>query len=274
LVGRRNEDAGYGGERRDAVATEVDPTYAEETLARAIVVLGDAHAPDDDREDAARVIQAILVRACPSEAVLADLLSALGRALNVHLAIRRVLGEVQRLRPDAMVERAGRGVERLMAQAYQDDHHALAELLLVAFEHELWARLLRDEWGKAATRWAVNGLPERKYPAALLISGWLHAFSKVPSWMRELAEEHPHLAASNVLPQATRWQLHTMSPSVGAWHHLAGTRGVPPTVEASSFGDRLAIAVETLEQAHGEAADVTKRSILLRWLHELTGAMP
>ena len=253
----------------------VDRTFAEEMLARAIAVLGDVHAPDDERNDAALVIGTILRRACPTEADLAEVISALGRALHIDLAVRRVLGEVQRLRPGTVVERAGRGVEWLMAQAYQDDdHEALAELVLVALEDGRWARLLRDEWGEAAVTWAISRLPDGKYPAALLISGWLHAFGRVPSWMRELVEEHPDLVASNVLPQTTRWQLHTMSPTVAGWHHLAGTRGVPQTIEASSFGDRLAIAVETLERARGEAADVTKRSILLRWFYELTGTNP
>lgn len=253
----------------------MDGTFAEDVLSRAIAVLGDARADEDDREDAARVVQAILLRACPTEADLTDLLSAVGRALHVHLAIRRVLGEVQRLKPSQVVERAGHGVERMMDRVHRDrDHEALAELVLIALEDVRWARLLRDEWGKAAVIWAANKLPERKYPAALLISGWLHGFDRVPSWMREVAEEHPGLVTSNVLPPATRWQLHATSPTVAGWHHLAGARGVPPTVEAKSFGDRLAVAVETLEQAHGETMDDGKRLALRRWLHELTGMSP
>lgn len=275
MVGRRNEDAGRGGERKDAVVTEVDLTYAEKTLARAIVVLGDVHVPDDDREDAARVIQAVLVRACPSEVDLADLLSALGRALHVELVVRRVLGEVQRLRPDALVERAARGVERLMAQAHQSgDYEALAELLVVALEHERWARLLHDEWGKAAVTWAVSRLPDRKYPAALLIGGWLHAFGSVPSWMRELAQEHPALVTSTSLPSATRWTLHTAAPTVAGWHHLAGARGVPAAIEPAIFGDKADVAVETLTVALGENVDHVKRASLEAWLRELTGTMP
>lgn len=273
MVGRRNEDAGHGGERKDTVVTEVDLTFAEETLARAIVVLGDVHAPDDDREDAARVIQALLSRSCPGEAALADLISALGRALHVDLAVRRVLGEVQRLRPDAVVERAARGVERLMAQAYEGGE-ALAELLLVALEDGRWARLSRDEWGKAAVTWAISRLPDGKYPAALLVAGWLHLRGKVPSWLGELAEEHPGLVTSTSLPSATRWTLHTAAPTVAGWHHLAGARGVPAAIEPALFGDKADVAVETLTVALGENMHQVKRASLEAWLRELTGTVP
>lgn len=275
MVGGRNDDAGCGGERKDAVVAKVDPTYAEVTLSRAIVVLGDVHAPDDDREDAARVVQAVLARACPNEATLADLLSALGKALHVYLAIRRVLGEIQRLRPDTVVERAGSGIERLMAQAYQGgDHEALAELLLVALEDERWARLSRDDWGKAAVSWAMTRLPDGKYPAALLIAGWLHLRGEVPPWLGELAEEHPDLVTSRSLPSSTRWTLHTAAPTVAGWHHLAGARGVPAAIEPALFGDRADVAVETLMVALGENVDQVKKAALKAWLHELTGTMP
>lgn len=253
----------------------VNTSYAEKTLARAVVVLGDVHAPDDDREDAALVIGTVLRRACPTEADLADLMSALGRALHVHLAIRRVLCEVQRLRPDTMVERAGGGVERLMEQAYQAGaHEALGELALVALEDERWARLLRDEWGKAAVAWAVSHLPESRYASSLLIGGWLHAFGRVPSWMRELAEEHPDLVTSTSLPSATRWTLHTAAPTVAGWHHLAGARGVPAAIEPALFGDKADVAVETLRVALGENMQQVKTASLEAWLRELTGTMP
>lgn len=250
----------------------VDRSYAEMTLARATAVLGNVRAEDEDREDAARVVQAILVRACPTEADLADVISALGRALHVHLAIRRVLGEIQRLRPPQVVDKAGRGVERLMAQAHQaGDHEALAELILVALEEPRWLPRIRDEWGKAATACAVNGLPARKYPVVLLIGGWLHSFGVVPDWMSEIAEVHPDLVTSGVLPAATRWQLHTAAPTVAGWHHLAGLHGAPPTIEPSLFGGVVDVAVKMLEQAIGENVDQAKRATLEAWFHELTG---
>lgn len=241
-------------------------------MARAIVVLGDERADDDDREDAARVIQAILVQACPTEADLADLVTALGRALHVHLAIRRVLGEVQRLRPPQVVERAGYGVARLMAQSFRDgDHESLGELVLVVLEEQKWQPRIQQEWGKAAVTWAVNGLPARKYPAALLVGGWIHAFGKVPSWLQELAEAHSDLVTSTLLPSTTRWQLHCAAPTVAGWHHLAGVRGTPTTIEPALFGDVVDVAAETIEQAFGETVDESKRNILRQWLYELTG---
>lgn len=274
MVGRGNEDAGHGGERKDAVVTEVDLTYAEETLARAIVVLGEVHAPDDDREDAARVIQALLSRACPGEAALADLLSALGRALHVELAVRRVLGEVQRLRPDALVERVARGVERLMAQAYEGgDHEALAELLLVALEEPRWLPRVRDEWGKAAVTWAVSRLPER-YPLVLLVSGWVHAFGAVPDWMGELAEAHPDLVTSPRLPREVQWTLHRAAPTSAGWRSFASALGWTPTIESALFGGNLDVAVDTLEQAIGESTEESARLRLRLWLRELTGTTP
>lgn len=253
----------------------MDRTFAEDVLARAVAVLGDVRADEENREDAARVIQAILVQACPTEADLANLLSALGRALHVELAIRRVLVEVQRLQPAHVVERAGRGVEVVMGRAHRDgNHEALAELLLVALEEERWSRVLRDEWGKAAVTWAVNQLPARKYPAVLLIGGWLHAFGHVPVWLREIADAHPDLVTSNVLPPATRWQLHTAAPTVAGWHHLAGVRGIPTTVAPALFGDKADVAVDTLHQAIGETTDEGARLRLLTWFRELAGEVP
>lgn len=252
----------------------VKRTYAEEVLAQAAAVLGDVRADEDDREDAARVIQAILVRACPSEADLADLLTVLGRALHVHLAVRRVLGEVQRLKPSAVVERAGRGVGRLMDRAHRDgDHEVLCELILVVLEDERWHKWLRDEWGKAAVTWAVNRLPNR-YPVVLLVSGWVHAFGLVPGWLGEIAEAHPDLVTSPRLPRESRWILHRAAPTVVGWKNLASENGWTPLVGPALFGHEADVAVETLQQAIGESTDEAARLRLRVWLHELTGEMP
>lgn len=256
------------------VPRSVDQTYAEETLARAVRVLGDVRADDDDREDAARVIQVLVRPAHPTEADLASVLRALSRALGVHLAIRRVLGELQRLRP-AEVEKVGRGVEHLMEQAFRDaDYDALYELVQVALDEPRWSPRIRDEWGKAVFKNAVDRLPEKKYPAALLVAGWLSERGEVPDWMREAVEERPELVSLALLAPATRWQLHHAAPSVAGWRGLAGMRGVKPVLEPPAFGFALDAAVETLKQAHGETVDEAARSVLRRWLVELTGAIP
>ena len=123
------------GSAARVVLPVVNRTFAEDVLARATVVLCDVRAEEGDHEDAARAIQALLVQACPSERDLSNLISALGRGLDVHGALRRVLLEIQRLGPAHVVERAGFGVARLMAQAHQaGDHEALGELLLIALE--------------------------------------------------------------------------------------------------------------------------------------------
>ena len=134
--------------------------------------------------------------------------------------------------------------------------------------------MIHDEWGKAATTWAINRLPEGKYPASLLISGWVHVLGRVPSWMTELAQEHPELVTSTLLPPATRWRLHAASPTVAGWHHLAGVRGTPTTIEPALFRHTADVAVQTLEQALGESTDDAKRLVLRRWLYELTGVTP
>lgn len=252
----------------------MDRTYAEETLARAVVVLGDVRADDDDREDAARVIQVLLRPAHLTEADLADVLRALSRALGVHLAIRRVLGELQRLRP-AEVEKVGRGVEHLMDQAFRaGEHDALRELLLVALDEPAWASRIRDDLGMAAFTHAVNDLPASKYPVAFLVAGFLSERGEVPEWMRETVEERPELVSLALLAPATRWQLHHAAPSVSGWKSLAGLRGTKPVLEPPTFGSRLDVAAETLQQALGETVDETSRSVLRRWLVELTGAAP
>lgn len=245
--------------------------FAEETLVRATAVLGDVAAEEHDREDAARVVQAILIHACPSEAALADLFCALGRALRVPLAIRRVLGEVQRLRPDVIVERAWHGVERLMDRAHREgDHEVLAELLLVALEEPKWSRRLRDEWGMAATTWAIEELPNR-YPVVLLVSGWVHAFGFVPAWMGEIVEVHPEVVTSPRLPREVRWILHRAAPTVAGWKSFASALGWTPTIEPALFASEAGVAIQTLAQAVGEATDEGARFRLRGWLHELTG---
>ena len=234
-------------------------TYAEETLERAISVLGDVRADEHDREDAARVVGTILLRACPSEAQLVDLFAALGRALNVHFIIRRVLSEVRRLGPPQVVEKAGRGVEHLMEQAYRaGDHEALSELLLVALEEPKWSPRIRDEWGKAATTWAINRLPNR-YPLLLLVSGWVHVFGVVPRWMGEIAEAHPDLVTSLRLPREVRWILHRAAPTVVGWRTLASALGWTPTIEPTLFGHEADVAMTTLEVAIGETVDEAAR---------------
>lgn len=252
----------------------MDLSYAERTLRHAIRVFGDVGADDEDREDAGRVVQAILIRACPTEADLADLISALGRALDVDLAARRVLGEIQRLRPSNVVERAARGVACLMEQAFRaGDHEALAELLLVALDEPVWTPKVRDEWGKAAVTSAVNQLPDR-YPVVLLVSGWVHAFGFVPPWLGEIVEEHPDLVTSTTLPRETRWILHRAAPSVTAWTSFATALGWTPTLEPELFGHEADVAVETLHQAIGESTDEAARLRLRLWLRELTGELP
>lgn len=246
-------------------------TYAEETLARAVFVLGDVRADEDDREDAARVILILLRRAYPTERDIAEVIGALSRALDVDLAIRRVLGELQRL-PPVMVEKAGRGVERLMLHAFRDGRCGpLQELILVALEEPAWAVLIRDEWARTALADAINHLPETKYPAVLLISGWLAVRGGIPGWMRELVEERPDLVSSTLLPPATRWQLHRAAPTVTGWKALASVRGPGTTLEPSMFGGQCDVAVATLEQALGETVDDAGLGVLRGWLHELTG---
>ena len=90
--------------------------------------------------------------------------------------------------------------------------------------------------------------------------------------MAEIVEERPDLVTSAALPPATRWQLHRAAPSAAGWRSLASVRGCDPIVEASTYGSRLDVAVETLGQALGECPDAGKVG-LRRWLHELTGAV-
>lgn len=248
-------------------------TYAEETLTRAIVVLGDVRAEDNDREHAALVIGTLLRNGCayPGEADVTNLFSALARACDVYLAIRRVLDGVQRLQPDTVVERAGHGVARLMDRTFRDgDHDALCELILVALEDERWTRLLRDEWGKAAVTWAVNRLPNR-YPVLLVVSGWVHAFGLVPDWMGEIAEAHPDLVTSPRLPREIRWILHRAAPTAFGWRSLANALGWTPIVEPALFGREADVAVETLQQSIGETTDEGTRLRLRIWFRKLTG---
>jgi len=251
-------------------------TYAEQTLNRAVAVLGDVRADDQDREHAALVIGTLLRNACayPTEADLADLFSALGQGTNVYLAIRRVLDGVQRLRPDTVVEKAGRGVERLMDRAYRDgEYEALCELLLVVLEDERWKRLLRDEWGKAAVAWAINRLPNR-YPLLLVVSGWINATGGVPRWMGEIAEAHPDLVTSPRLPREIRWTLHRAAPTVTGWKSLASALEWTPTIDPAPFGHEADIAMTTLEVAIGESTDESAKLRLRLWLGAMTGTTP
>jgi len=249
-------------------------TYAEETLVRATAVLGDVGAGEDDREDAARVIQTILLRAQPTERQLAEIVTALSRALDVHLALHRVLGELQRLRP-AEVDRMGGGLERMMRKAFRADcGDVLCGLIVAAIDVPSWAARIRDQWADAAFRHAVNDLPNSKYAAAFLVSGWISTHGMVPEWMRTVIEERPDVVASTGLPLATRWQLHYAVPSVAAWKALAESHRTKPVLEPASFANQLDVAIETLTQAIGETSGAAANTVLRRWLHELAGLTP
>lgn len=256
------------------VLPRVDRTFAERTFAVATVTLGDERADEDEREDAALIIGTLLRNGCLclTEAELADLFCALTGALDVYLAVRRVLDGVRGLRPPQVVERAGYGVERLMDRAYRDgEHDALGKLVDAALDEPLWAPRVRDEWGKAAFIYAVNHVPETKYRAAFLVSGWLHAFGRVPDWMAEIAEAYPDLVASTHVPREVRWRLHMAAPTVQGWKTLASALGRTPTIDPALFGHTVDVAVTTLEVAIGETADEKTKSVLRSWLHELTG---
>jgi hypothetical protein len=250
-------------------------TYAEETLARAVRVLGNVRADDDDRENAATVVQTLLQRVHPTEADLTDVIGALSRALDVDMAVRRILGQLQRL-PRPHVESLTRGVERLLEHAFRNGlhHYPLRELIFAALEEPAWGARIRDEWAKAAFSNAVKELPRIRYPVALLVSAWLSERGAISEWMREIVEERPDLISSTLLPPATRWQLHHAVPSVGGWKSLADMRTTKPVLEPSMFGPRLDVAVDTLEQAIGEMTAEATSMVLRRWLHELTGVTP
>lgn len=272
--GKAGADRAHGGYVRGDVARIMVQAYAEETLVRATIVLGDVRADEDDREDAARVIQAILLRAHPTERQLAEIITALSRALDVHLAVHRVLGELRQLRP-AEVDRVGGGLERMMRQAFRADRgDDLCKLIIAAIDVPEWFRRIRGKWAEAAFRHAVNDLPNSKYPAAFLVSGWISTYGVVPEWMRTVVEERPDVVASTGLPLATRWQLHHAVPSVAAWKALAESRRTKPVLEPAEFANQLDIAVETLTQAIGETSDAATNAVLGRWRHELTGETP
>jgi hypothetical protein len=248
--------------------------FAEETLVRATVVLGDVGADEYDREDAARVIQTILLRAHPTERQLADVITALSRALDVHLALHRVLDELRRLRP-AEVDRVGGGLERMMMQAFRARRgDVLCKLIVAAIDVPPWSARVRDKWAEAAFRHAVNDLPNSKYGATFLVSGWISTHGMVPQWMRTVIEERPDVVASSGLPLATRWQLHYAVPSVAAWKALAESHRTKPVLEPAKFANQLEVAVETLTQAIGETSDAAANAVLRHWHHELAGVAP
>lgn len=241
---------------------------------RATAVLGDVRAADDDREDAARVIQATVLRAHPTERQLADVITALSRALDVHLALHRVLGELQRLRP-AEVDRVGGGLERMMRQAFRADRgDVLCRLIVAALDVPPWAARVQGKWAEAAFRHAVNDLPNSKYAATFVVSGWISTYGMTPEWMRTVIEERPDVVASTGLPLATRWQLHYAVPSVAAWKALAASHRRKPVLEPANFANQLDVAVETLTQAIGETSDAAANAALRLWLRELTGVTP
>jgi hypothetical protein len=244
-------------------------------LRRAISVLGDTRADAEDREDAANVVRIMLPRARPTEADLADVISALERALHVSSAVRRVLMSIRSMSPVMTAVHAGHGVERIMARVHRDgDHEALAELLVATLDEHRWRGWIRDEWRKAAMTWATNRLPESTYCAARIIEEWLCTHGVVPGWMAELAEAHPDLISSSFLSCEAKWRLHSAAPTVHGWRSRANENGWTPVVELALFGEQADIAMQTLRQAIGESTDEAARLRLHLWFRELTGTAP
>lgn len=243
--------------------------FFEETLARAVEVLRDVRRDDDERADAACVLQVILRRMHPTEAEISDIMRALSTALAVPLAARWVLGGLSSQSPP-IVEKVAGGVERLLQREFMAGRcSTLQELLLVTLDEPVWAMRIRTEWMAAALAEAVGRLPEAKSTAALLIGGWLIARDEDLGWLVELVEERS--VTTGLLPVATRWHLLRAAPSVAGWRALASARGPCPEPDAEHFGTRIKIARESLEQALAEAPDGSCRLTMARWLVALAG---
>jgi hypothetical protein len=250
-------------------------TYlAEESLARAVAVLGDARRDHDEREDAACILQLVIRRMHPSEAALVDVFHALSRSLDVYLAPRWILGAISSLRPPVVEKLAG-GVERLLQREYLAGRFdILADVLLVVLDEPIWAARLREEWMRAAIAAALERLPESKTTIALLIGGWVLARGEALEWIADLVEERPELVTTGMLPVATRWVLFRIRPHVAGWKSLAVARGPCPALDAAYFNHQASVAVDTLEAAIGQTPDDARRLTLARWLVAVRGSMP
>lgn len=247
-------------------------SFAEETLARALAILGDARCDEDERADAACVLQVILRRVYPTEAEISDVMRALSTALDVPLAARWVLGGLVSLRPP-VVGRLAQGIERLLEREYVAGRlENLAEVILVVLDEPVWAAVVREQWIHAAVADALQRLPESKTLIALLVGGWILARGDELGWVADLVEEHATLVTTGLLPIATRWHLHRAAPTVAGWRALSSARGPCPELDAALYGSRADIAVETLELAIGQTPDESRRITLARWLLALRGS--
>jgi hypothetical protein len=250
----------------------VRPSYAEETVARALRVLSDPHASVVDREQAAAVIGIVSRKAQLDERLASDLLNVAALWLADTQVVWLLLRTLEARSGHEGAEKLAPGVARLTARAYEEGLAAslLALVTMMKCTPE-WSSMVKPGWLARALELAMVERRSHAAAASLLYASLSEREPLGPE-IREVIERNPTLLGSAGLPPWLSWRLHQAAPTVRGWRVLAAKpwRGneVP---SAASFGGELDIAIETLEQAVGEQPKGAPRIVLARWLVELRG---
>ena len=153
--------------------------FADQALRSALVVLIDASADVDDKLAAAWVVRCVLGRSTGTEAMIAGVAGALVRVLDAPEVIPLLAAALRSRVVDR--SRVAGAFARAADHALANQHMAaLHGLVLEMLDEPTWCDRVRDEHGAPALGWALDGLPERRTEALLLIGVWLRTRGSVP----------------------------------------------------------------------------------------------
>jgi hypothetical protein len=155
--------------------------FAERPMSGALAVVLDSQTAAEERTDAAWVIRGLLARVAPTGALMADVGRAFACNLDAPGALARLL-VVLRAGP-VYVSRTKSAVARAAELAFpQERLPGLQTQVLVAFDDPAWSELACNEYGAAASAWAISDLPARRTEALMLLGGWILLPGSIPEW--------------------------------------------------------------------------------------------
>lgn len=250
----------------------MDKSFARCTLAHAVAALEDPSLDDGDRRDAALTVGFVAtILDAPTEAELTGVLRVAPRAFDDSVATEALLRALATFSADR--DCLGASVAKLARRAFDDlEEEALFFVVVAMLGIAPWRRHLRDEWCAAAVAWTLRDWPDDEWHAGIVVRRALEACGAVPAWLRVQVEAFPELVASRAVSARDAWRLHAAAPSVAGWNFMFDRRLDDAVIAPASFGASFDVAVESLEQAIGEAPSEIRRIALARWLVLLRGS--
>jgi len=230
--------------------------------------------PGPDRALAARIVAMLIVATPELDAWTGDVLGAVESALAYDEVWRPLLRAlIRRLGNARLAPRLKHLAKAAVAGRHQGARRYLLRQLL---RNPALAGSVEEVWVEQAVVGELASDGGGKHTAARLIALWIAARGLGAPWLARTVEAWPTVLGSPHLDPETSRRLLSRVPSTGGWLALASrvVKGDGPmafsVVELGRHVDR---AMETLEQAYGEAPRADLRRVLRGWMDDL-GVIP